>query len=168
MRWLTSVRSASRGTPERSAFVDLVGGSLLKKSLSILSFALLLTGCAEPSTTPAPAGPAASEAPPVSTQPAAKPDFVNRVWSVASSSAVEPGTLYVFLSEGTLVIASPQTRPMLGSWKRSGEGLILVEESIEYPTDILKLDAGSFVIRSHNPGPPVDISLVPADIHSGR
>jgi hypothetical protein len=88
---------------------------------------------------------------------------VNRVWSVASSSAVAPGTLYVFLSEGTLVIASPQSKPMLGSWKRSGDGLILVEESIEYPTDILNLDAGSFVIRSHNPGSPVDISLVPAD-----
>jgi Prokaryotic membrane lipoprotein lipid attachment site len=140
----------------------------VKKSLSILGLALLLTGCSKPSAAPAPAGPAAADAPPVSAQPAAKPDFVNRVWSVASSSAVAPGTLYVFLSEGTLVIASPQSKPMLGSWKRSGDGLIMVEESIEYPTDILKLDAGSFVIRSHNPGPPVDISLVPADMDSER
>lgn len=44
---------------------------------------------------------------------------------------------------------------------------ILVEESIEYPTDILELDADSFVIRSHNPGAPVDISLVPALLVNG-
>lgn len=139
---------------------------LLKKPLSILGLALLLSGCSKPAALPPPAEVASSETPAISAQPAAKPDFVNRVWSVASSSAVGPGTLYVFLSEGTLVITSPNSKPMLGSWRRSGEGLIMVEESIEYPTDILKLEAGSLVIRSHNPGSPVDISLVPADTSS--
>jgi hypothetical protein len=109
-----------------------------------------------------------AEASPASAQPAAKANFVNRVWSVATSSAVAPGTLYVFLSEGSLVIASPDSKPMLGSWRRSGEGLIMVEDSLEYPTDIVKLDADSFVIRSHNPGAPVDLSLVPADTKSDR
>lgn len=134
----------------------------MKKSLATSILVLLLTGCSQPSAAPASEAPTSTDTPAVSTQPAAKPDFVNRVWSVESSSAVAPGTLYVFLSEGTLVIASPNAKPMLGSWRRSGEGLIMVEESIEYPTDILNLDAGSFVIRSHNPGTPVDISLVPA------
>jgi hypothetical protein len=87
-------------------------------------------------------------------QSAARPHFVNRVWAVSTSSTVAAGTLYVFLSDGTLLIASPHSKPMLGSWKASGDGLIMVEESIAYQTDILKLDAGSFVIRSHNPGPP--------------
>ena len=140
----------------------------LKKSLAASVLALLLIGCSKPSAPPAPADPAASATPPAAAQPTARPDFVNRVWSVANSSTVEPGTLYVFLSEGTLVITSPNAKPLLGSWKRSGDGLILVEESIEYPTDILKLEAGSFVIRSHNPGTPVDISLVPADSVSAQ
>jgi hypothetical protein len=36
----------------------------------------------------------------------------------------------------------------------------MVEQSISYPVDILALTADSFVIRSHNPGEPVDITLV--------
>ena len=137
-------------------------------TLAALAVVALLANCSEPSAAPAPAEPAtptpsAAPAQPVQpAQPAAGPRFVNRVWSVESSTAVAPGTLYVFLSEGTLVIASPDGKPMLGSWRRSGDGLVMVEESIEYPTDILKLDGSSFVIRSHNPGTPVDISLVPA------
>lgn len=138
-------------------------------TLAALALAALLANCSEPSAAPAPtdsATPASPAAPAQPAEPAAGSRFVNRVWSVESSTAVAPGTLYVFLSEGTLVIASPNAKPMLGSWKKSGDGLVLVEESISYPTDILKLDGSSFVIRSHNPGTPVDISLVPAD--SGR
>ena len=141
-------------------------------TLAALAFAALLANCSEPSAAPVPAEsatptPSAAPAQPVQpvqpAQPAAGPRFVNRVWTVESSTAVAPGTLYVFLSEGTLVIASPNAKPMLGSRETSGDGLIMVEESISYPTDILKLDGSSFVIRSHNPGTPVDISLVPAD-----
>lgn len=95
--------------------------------------------------------------------PSPQPTFVNRVWSVSESSSVARGTLYVFLSDGTLVITSPQTKPLVGTWKRADHGLVMVEESLSYPTEILKLTADSFVIRSHNPGAPVDISLVPAD-----
>lgn len=88
---------------------------------------------------------------------------MNRVWRVSASSAVATGTLYVFLSDGTLVIASPHSEPLVGSWQASDGGLTMVEESIPYKVEILKLDAHSFVIRSHDPGSPVDISLVPAD-----
>ena len=135
-------------------------------TLAALALAALLANCSEPAAAPAPAEsatPAPSAAPAQPAQPAAGPRFVNRVWTVESSTAVAPGTLYVFLSEGTLVIASPNAKPMLGSWKKSGDGLVMVEESISYPTDILKLDGSSFVIRSHNPGTHVDISIVPAD-----
>ena len=90
---------------------------------------------------------------------------MNRVWSVSRSSAVEAGTLYVFLSDGTLVITSPHAKPLVGQWKRSGAGLVLTEESIAYRTEILELGPGSFAIRSHNPGEPVDIWLVPASEH---
>ena len=93
----------------------------------------------------------------------AAPTFVNRVWRVAHSSGVEPGALYTFLSEGTLVIASPHNRPAIGSWSREGEGLVMVEESLRYPVDILAATADSFSIRMHNPGEPVLITFVPAE-----
>jgi hypothetical protein len=112
-----------------------------------LALALLAPGCAPP---PAP------------TPPAAPVTFVNRVWEVAESSAVAPGHLYIFLSEGTLVVASPTGTPSLGRWSRTGEGLTMIEDGISYATDIVALSADEFRIRSHNPGTAVDIRLVPA------
>lgn len=118
---------------------------------------LLVTGAAGLAVA---CGPSSSPPPPA---PTAAPTFVNRVWRVAESSAVASGQLYVFLSEGTLVVASATGTPALGRWSRSGEGLTLVEEGQSYPTDIVSLTADEFRIRSHNPGPAVDIRLVPAD-----
>lgn len=124
--------------------------------LCALAGLLLLSGCGDrtaPVATPAPV--------PKETRPAG---FVNRVWSVSRSSSVEPGTLYVFLSEGTLVIASAHGKPALGSWKRAANGeLTMVEEGIPYRTEILKLTPDELALRSHNPGEPVDITLVPAE-----
>lgn len=115
--------------------------------------------CAPPPATPAPPSPAPSAAP---APPAAPITFVNRVWQVSESSAVDPGQLYVFLSEGTLVVASPTGTPSLGRWSRAGDGLTMIEEGISHPTDIVALTATEFHLRSHNPGQPVDIRLVPA------
>jgi hypothetical protein len=115
----------------------------------IVASALLLAGCPRPAAAPPPrdAGPAG---------------FVNRVWKVEKSSSVSPDTMYVFLSDGTLVVTSPQGKPSLGTWKSDAGKMTMVEEGISYPVDILKLDAGRFAIRSHNPGEPVDIEMVPA------
>jgi hypothetical protein len=115
-------------------------------------------GSAEPAR-PAPA--AASQT--ASQTPASTPTFINKVWRVSESSAVSPGTLYVFLSEGTLLITSENSKPALGTWKRDGSGLTMVEESIPYKVDILNLNAAEFRIRSNNPGGAVEIRLVPAD-----
>lgn len=70
--------------------------------------------------------------------------------------------LYVFLSEGTLVMASPHGKPAFGTWKSEGGKLTMVEEGLPYEVDILKLDAEGFTIRSHNPGEAVTIEMVPA------
>jgi hypothetical protein len=94
---------------------------------------------------------------------AERPSFINKVWSVRESSAVATGTLYVFLSDGTLLITSEHSKPALGRWRHEGAGLIMVEESIEYTVDILTLSAEQFHIRSHNPGGALEIRLVPAD-----
>ena len=89
--------------------------------------------------------------------------FVNQVWRVSESSAVAPGTLYTFLAEGTLVIASPNTRPLLGQWRYENGALTMVEESIPYAVDILEMKAGRLLLRSNNPGEPVSITLMAAE-----
>lgn len=101
------------------------------------------------------AEPAASDAP-------ASAAFVDRSWKVKESSAGEPGTVYAFLADGTLIVDSPGGTPMVGRWTFDNGALTMVEEGIAYPTDILHLDANEFRLRSNNPGEPVLITLVPA------
>jgi hypothetical protein len=110
--------------------------------------ALLLASCSDP-------------APPAESKNAetTNANFVNKVWSVTHSTAVAPGTLYVFLSEGTLVITSPGNTPMVGKWSSTPDGLTMTEESIDYRVEILKLTDSVFTIRSHNPGEPVEIEM---------
>lgn len=124
--------------------------------VAALATALLLAGCN-------PGDPREDDIT-VPTDPAGPVGFVNRVWRVSASDAVAPGTVYVFLAESTLVIDGPGSTPAVGTWRRADEGLILVEDGIAYPTDILELTGDRFRLRSHNPGPPVEITLVPAEV----
>ena len=91
--------------------------------------------------------------------PHVAPSFINKVWSVTDSTTVAPGTLYVFLSEGTLVITSSHSTPMTGKWSKTDEGLTMAEEGLSYRVDVLRLTDSEFRIRSHNPGKPVDIGM---------
>jgi hypothetical protein len=114
-----------------------------------------------------PAPPASNDAvptgEPVAPDTTIAPDgFTNRVWRVAEGSDVPAGPLYVFLSDGTLLIASSTGTPMVGQWSQNAAGLILVEEGIAYATDIVSASAGELRLRSHNPGGTLDLRLVPA------
>jgi heat shock protein HslJ len=100
---------------------------------------------------------------PPSEPPAAQVSFVNKVWSVAESDQVEIGALRVFLSDGTLVMASPNSKPAFGSWSQDGNRLTITEEGQDYDTDILQLTADAFRIRMHSPGEPVVMLLRPAE-----
>jgi hypothetical protein len=122
-----------------------------------LALALTFQACAAPeaeqaAAAPSPKAPSASSA----------PSFVNRVWEVRSSSAVAPGTLYVFLSEGTLVIASSRSTPSFGKWTWKDGKLTMIEESIPHEVEILDLKPDRFAIRIHDPGEGVEMELVPA------
>jgi hypothetical protein len=112
-----------------------------------------VSGCSTPQPAERPAAPGSGQH---------ASDFVNRVWQVAESSGSASGQLYVFLSEGTLVIASTTGTPALGRWQREGDSLTLVEEGIAYPTGIIHLSDEEFRLRSHNPGGQLDLRLVPA------
>jgi hypothetical protein len=131
----------------------------MRTPLLVLCVLLPLNGCS-------PASPPTGEASPPAQQPVGtatpQPAFEDRIWRVSESTAVASGTLYEFRSNGTLVITSPGSEPMVGSWSRAGDGLTMTEESITYQVDILALTADTFAIRSHNPGEPVDIRMVPA------
>jgi hypothetical protein len=107
----------------------------------------------EAALAPAPAGDATE---------AREPVFAGKVWRVQSSTAGEPGSTYAFLADGTLVIDSPHGTPLYAQWSYDDGKLVMKEEGVAYPTDIVGLDAGTFRIRGHNPGGTVDITLVPA------
>jgi hypothetical protein len=93
---------------------------------------------------------------------AQKPSYIDRVWRVTESESVQPGTLYVLLSEGTLVVASEGNRPAFGRWQRQGDELAMIEDGQSYPIETLELTEDRWRIRSHNPGQPVEITLVSA------
>lgn len=122
--------------------------------LPALLAGLVALGCTQPAPPSRPSPPAAT-AEPVS--------FVNRVWQVADSSSIAPGLLYVFLGEGTLVIASPHGTPALGSWRDSAGTLTMTEESITRRVEVLSLTSREFRIRIQDPGEGVLLRLVPAD-----
>lgn len=147
------------------------------RKLMLVASIMVLSAC-EPTPsatgpTPEPAAVAAPPATPATPEPAApaptsdvaeagKPAFAGKVWRVQSSTTGEPGSTYAFLADGTLVIDSPHGTPLYGQWTYSDDRLVVTEEGVAYPTDIVALDAGTFRIRSHNPGGTVDITLVPA------
>jgi hypothetical protein len=91
----------------------------------------------------------------------AVPDFANRVWKVAKGSQGDPGTFYVFLSDGSMLITSPHGTPSLGSWHYSGEVLTIEEEGLPHQATVLRSTPDTFAIRIAGPGQPVLLTFVP-------
>lgn len=93
-----------------------------------------------------------------------RPGFINKVWEVSLSTGVAPGMLYTFLSDGTLVMTSPNTKAAFGAWTYRDGALTMIEGSQEYKTEILNLSHEELRLKSHNPGGSVEILLVPARV----
>jgi hypothetical protein len=125
----------------------------LEKPIVVLSILAGLAGCSREDT----------PAKPVPTSPTESVTLVDRVWKVAESTGMTPGQLVVFLSDSTLVFASPHEEPTLGTWGYVGGSLTMVEEGIPYTVEVLELNAQELRIRSHNPGEPVETRFVRAD-----
>lgn len=141
-------------------------------SIGLMSMVLLLSACSpspqQESKTAEQAAARTEASEPTSAQvktqpvPKASPSFINKVWKVSQSPAVAKGQLYVFVSDGTLLITAPQQKPSLGTWSYRANKLVMTEEGIAYPVDITDLSDSSFSIRMHSPGEPVDIRFVDA------
>ena len=89
--------------------------------------------------------------------------LVNRVWTVRASNTVATGTLYVFLEDGTLLITSSYSEPALGQWQLQSGNLVLVEQGIRYPTEVLTVNPEELRLVVHSPGEPVHITLSSAN-----
>jgi len=125
--------------------------------LSTLLFLALAASCSRQTNAPPPIvakGPTESV-----------PSFVNRVWRVASSTTAEPapGTLYAFLSDGTLLVTSSTTKASLGMWTYKNNVLTVVEEGHPQPGEVLKLDNQGLSIRLKTQGEPVEITFLRAE-----
>lgn len=136
-----------------------------RRLLFRLAAGLVLAACSKPAppTTPASdmpsAVPAAGSGESAAHQPV--PDFANRIWKVAKGSAGDPGTFYVFLSDGSMLITSPHGTPALGSWHYSGEVLTLVEEGLPHQATVLQATPDTLAIRIAGAGQPVAMTFVP-------
>lgn len=88
--------------------------------------------------------------------------IVNRAWQVASSTAGDPGQLYTFLSDGTLLIASAHGLPFVGTWVYAPGRLTFVEEGPAFTVEIVRSTTDSLHVRGANPGGTLEIVFVPA------
>src|SRR5687768_12197021 len=135
------------------------------RTLAIIAAASwALAGCErseapQPAQAPADTAPSAASVAPPAVEAAS---FVNRVWAVAESNQTEPGALRVFLSDGTLVMASPDSIPAFGQWRSEDGRLTITEEGRTYPADVLALSEHAFRLRINGPGEPVEILFEPA------
>lgn len=89
--------------------------------------------------------------------------FINRVWRVSASSLVSPSSIYVFLSDGTLLTTSPLSKATLSMWAYRNGSLTFVEDAHPYKVDILKLDQTEFRIRVHGQDAPFELAMAPAE-----
>ena len=117
---------------------------------------LLVAACSAPAPESGPQGTAGSP-PSAGVSPAVEstPALANKVWRVAAGS--DSGAYYVFVSDGTLLIASNHGTPSLGRWTQAGDTVTLVEEGIAHPAAILEQSDEALAIRLAGRGEPLEL-----------
>lgn len=125
---------------------------------SLAAAGIFLQACSRPGTPVEQAS-----APPAATAAATRaspPAFVGKLWKVNRSSGVEPGALYAFFADGTLLITSSHATPAIGRWAYRGDTLTLIEEGIPHPATVGRLQEDTFAITIRGPRELLDITFV--------
>lgn len=77
----------------------------------------------------------------------AAPPFVGKAW-VGQDAEAPPGTLRIFLPDGTLVMDSCFETYRLAEWRMAPGGrMVIVEEGVEIPAEILSASGAELKLR---------------------
>ncbi len=131
---------------------------LSRRNLTLSLAAGLLQACSKAGAPVKTSERAAADAAPAMQN--SSPAFVNKLWKVSRSTGVEPGQLYVFFADGTLLITSSHGTPALGRWEHRADTLMLIEEGLRHPATVRHLLADTFAITVRGGGQPLDITFV--------
>jgi hypothetical protein len=130
--------------------------------------ATILVGCTPSQDTPRRSAPVDTPATPVPAASLATGPLVNTVWRVTSGNRA-PGTLFVFLSGGTLVMTSCVEVYRLATWRaETTDRLTIVEDTtVQYTADIQALSQNSLSLRLNLRSEEFDLTLEAAQAPFG-
>jgi hypothetical protein len=122
--------------------------------------AALFAGCTPSQDTTQPSTPVNAPAPPIAATDLAAGPLVNTVWRVTSANRA-PGTLFVFLSNGTLMMTSCVEVYRLATWRaETPDRLTIVEDiAVQYTADIQAISRNNLSLRLNLRSEQVDLTL---------
>lgn len=91
--------------------------------------------------------------------------LINKVWSVTAPPDRAPGSLYIFLADGTLMMASCVETYRLATWQSQGDDRLVVTEDPTTSYGVRVIDQGErdLRLRLELTGENVDLELRAAD-----
>ena len=122
--------------------------------------AALFAGCTPSQDTVQRSNPVNAPAPPIAATDLAGGPLVNTIWRVTSANRA-PGTLFVFLSNGTLMMTSCVEVYRLATWQaETTDRLTIVEDiAVQYTADIQALNQNHLSLRLNLKTEQVDLTL---------
>lgn len=102
----------------------------------------------------------------VDAQDANRPGWTNKVWKVTAPPDRAPGSVYLFLNNGTVVMTSCVETYRLATWTSEGTGRVTIEEDpqVRVPADIREVDERHLAIRLHLKSEVVELALETASV----
>lgn len=139
-------------------------GSLSRQAVAMTIIGLLATSSSQAKTgqagKPAPSPPTATQ----TKSSAAR--WVNKVWRVTAPTDRAPGSFYIFLSDGTLVMTSCVETYRLATWRAESDGRIRIAEDkiTRYHAEIRQVSDRQLSLRLDLKNEQVALTLEAADV----
>jgi hypothetical protein len=116
----------------------------------VVAIAFLVTGACDRSAAPAGTAAEPSSAPAIApateSQATSTPTFTDRVWLRADAGSA-PGTMQIFLSDGTLISDSCFETYRLSSWRLDGDQLAWSEDGVDIRARVVSVDSDAPTLR---------------------